>query len=370
MDLFSIMASPEAADELSIKDLTGYEIVAQLVAPGEWKLPLLDISIRVPADFTEGIAIEDLVADSDRLIRIWRAVGFMLSMGSTILPYEALSAPANGLPFNDALIPVKFTAADNVDLTLAAILGAGIFVQDGHRYFFSRSAYLQSMPRMFSNYRPNYRQWSSIVYVDSGEFHHPLRLPNPAQGSCVYKRYIPNLKKIFSLRMAKQEDFAMWASWMNNPRVSKFWGMANDEDKQAQYFAQILSDKHVYPLIGQFDGESFLYTEVYWAAEDNLSRHVPINPFDRGFHLLVGEEKFRGPHMVAAWLQSIQHFIFLDDVRTDKAMLEPRYDNAKLIGYLTGAGFHKDREFNFPHKRSAWMCITREEFYNNWKVGF
>jgi hypothetical protein len=45
-------------------------------------------------------------------------------------------------------------------------------------------------------------------------------------------------------------------------------------------------------------------------------------------------------------------------------VLEPRADNAKMIAYLQAAGFHKMKEFNFPHKRAALMLVSREVYFD------
>ncbi|MNP85895.1 N(6)-hydroxylysine O-acetyltransferase [compost metagenome] len=41
---------------------------------------------------------------------------------------------------------------------------------------------------------------------------------------------------------------------------------------------------------------------------------------------------------------------------------EPRADNAKMIGYMESVGFHKEKEFDFPHKRAALMLLERRAF--------
>jgi N5-hydroxyornithine acetyltransferase len=43
----------------------------------------------------------------------------------------------------------------------------------------------------------------------------------------------------------------------------------------------------------------------------------------------VGEEEFRGPHRVKAWLSSLVHYCFTHDSRTENVIMEPRVDNER-----------------------------------------
>ncbi len=51
-------------------------------------------------------------------------------------------------------------------------------------------------------------------------------------------------------------------------------------------------------LSGCFDDQPFGYFELYWAAEDRIGRHYRWQPFDRGLHMLVGEENWRGAQYI------------------------------------------------------------------------
>jgi RimJ/RimL family protein N-acetyltransferase len=122
------------------------------------------------------------------------------------------------------------------------------------------------------------------------------------------------------------------------------------------------------PVFCCFDGQPFGYFEIYWAKEDRIAPYYPADDYDRGVHMLVGEQRWRGPHRVAAWLPSLAHFMFLDDPRTRNVVAEPRADNAKMIGYMQQAGFCKLKEFDFPHKRAAMMLLSREVFFEQFCI--
>ncbi|MBM4200438.1 MAG: acetyltransferase, partial [Gammaproteobacteria bacterium] len=151
-------------------------------------------------------------------------------------------------------------------------------------------------------------------------------------------------------------------------RVASFWELAGTREEHRGYLDRALADRHMHPVVGRFDGRPFGYFEIYWAKEDRIAPYYAVDDYDRGIHMLVGEPAFRGPHRVAAWLPSLAHYLFLDDPRTRNVVAEPRSDNAKMIGYLQQAGFYREKEFDFPHKRAAMMILPREVFFDQYCI--
>lgn len=126
-------------------------------------------------------------------------------------------------------------------------------------------------------------------------------------------------------------DTQLLHRWMNKPRVSKFWGCDGPQSKQEAFLQTNMTTKHSFPAIGLWDGKPFGYFEIYWVQEDTLGKYLGANAgeFDRGFHVLVGEEDFRGPHRVKCWITSLAHWAFALDYRTNAVVLEPRVDNER-----------------------------------------
>ncbi|KAL5052264.1 hypothetical protein BDW71DRAFT_170560 [Aspergillus fruticulosus] len=209
---------------------------------------------------------------------------------------------------------------------------------------------------------------------------HPIRQKPPHQGEVFYVRYIPSIGQYLSFRVPyllpskdhteqsklnpnAPSDLEYLHKWMNEPRVNAAWGEAGPISKQEEFLRQNLSKRHSFPVIGCWDGQPFGYFEIYWVKEDPLGFLIGgADNYDRGIHVLVGEQEFRGPHRVSAWLTSLVHFCWLADMRTQTVMLEPRVDNTKIISYLENAGFYKDGEVTFPHKQSALMKIRRDSW--------
>ncbi|EOX8478110.1 N(6)-hydroxylysine O-acetyltransferase [Salmonella enterica subsp. indica] len=201
-----------------------------------------------------------------------------------------------------------------------------------------------------------------MIFDAEREIFFPQRPPRP-QGE-VYRRYDPRVRKTLSFRVADPVlDAERFTRWMNDPRVEYFWEQSGSLEVQSAYLERLLAGKHAFPLIGCFDDQPFSYFEIYWAAEDRIGRHYLWHPFDRGLHLLVGEQQWRGAHYVQSWLRGLTHYLLLDEPRTQYTVLEPRADNQRLFRHLEPAGYRTIKEFDFPHKRSRMVMANRHHFF-------
>ncbi|PLB41890.1 GNAT family N-acetyltransferase [Aspergillus candidus] len=259
-------------------------------------------------------------------------------------------------------------------------------------------------PYASSSHHPTYFPPPPTQYTFTNNVRHPIRPKPPHKGDVFYIRYIPSLQQYISFRVAYlppppsattastpnspgaihhhaysastsslgsqapparegPSDLDLLHKWMNDPRVNASWGEAGPVSKQEAFLRQNLSARHSFPVIGCWDDKPFGYFEIYWVKEDRLGSLIGgAGNYDRGIHLLIGEQEFRGPHRVAVWLSSLVHYCFLADPRTETVMLEPRADNHKVIHYLQQAGFYKEGEVTFPHKQSALMKIKRDQW--------
>ncbi len=206
------------------------------------------------------------------------------------------------------------------------------------------------------------RAAGQMQYDTERHLWYPQRPPRP-DGE-VYRRFDPNIKRTLSFRLPEVDhDAPQFTRWMNSPRVDAFWEMSGPLDVQAAYLQRQLDSPYCYPLLGCFDDQPFGYFEVYWAAEDRIGRHYRWQPFDRGLHMLVGEENWRGAQYIHSWLRGLTHYLYLDESRTTRVVAEPRIDNQRLFHHLPAAGYHTLKEFDFPHKRSRLIMNQRADFF-------
>lgn len=230
-------------------------------------------------------------------------------------------------------------------------------------------------PFASSSHLPTYYPPAPPLYTFTQNIRHPIRPKPPAQGQTIYTRFVPSLGQYLSFRTASMSsksptyrgptsggaggapnflppnsgvlsstlpslgnlqlhpcDTDLLHIWMNQPRVSAAWGVSGPLSTQEEFLKNGLNDKHSFPVIGCWDGIPFGYFEIYWVKEDQLGRHMTgsdVNDWDRGLHLLVGEQEFRGQHRVKVWMSALVHYCWLADPRTQRVLLEPRIDNKK-----------------------------------------
>lgn len=206
------------------------------------------------------------------------------------------------------------------------------------------------------------RPYPVTMTMDATGRRHPLRPAKPAGE--VYRRYDQGIDAWVSLRMLDIDtDLERFMRWQNSQRVAAFWEQSGTLEEHRSYLETQASDPRVLNLIGCIDDEPFAYFEAYWTKEDRIAPYYDADDFDRGIHMLVGEEHHRGPHKVKAWLNALCHYLFLDDCRTRRIVSEPRSDNDRMIQHLQARRFAKPKEFDFPHKRAALMVLHREAFF-------
>ncbi|KOC07718.1 siderophore biosynthesis protein [Aspergillus flavus AF70] len=241
---------------------------------------------------------------------------------------------------------------------------------------------------------PTYYPPPATQYIFTNGVRHPIRPKPPHQGDVFYIRYIPSVGQYLSFRVpylpsqktqapggapskahtssastsdpmvsTTPSDLDYLHKWMNDPRVSAAWGEAGPISHQEEFLRNNLKSRHSFPVIGCWDGKPFGYFEIYWVKEDRLGQLIGgAGNYDRGIHLLVGEQEYRGAHRVQIWLSALVHYCWLSDQRTETVMLEPRVDNTKVLEYLQKAGFYKEGEVSFPHKQSNLMKIKRDSW--------
>ena len=202
------------------------------------------------------------------------------------------------------------------------------------------------------------------LHVMSEGRRHPIRAPKPR--GLVYERHIPWLDRVLTFRALDVErDLPAFNRWMNDPRVDEVWEEAGDLETHRRSLEERAEDPHLLTLIGEFDGVPFGYFELYWAKENRLGPLYDADDYDRGWHVLIGEDAFRGRVFITAWLPSLMHYMFLSDPRTRRIVGEPRWTHAQQIRNLDKAGFSKIKHVDFAHKRALLVMLLRERFFGD-----
>lgn len=207
---------------------------------------------------------------------------------------------------------------------------------------------LPSGPFFSKSHLPTYYPPPPLQYTFTSGVRHPRRPKPHRMGEIFYTRFIPSVGQYLSFRVASSSsksvpfqgpvgpkppehteltmlsDDSLLRNWLANPRVSEFWG-----EYKPDFLENALCMRHSFPAIGMWDGVPFGYFEIYWVKEDLLGQHLAngADDWDRGLHVLVGEEWARG--RVPLWMTSLVHWCLMADFRTMNICLEPRVDNAR-----------------------------------------
>jgi len=210
-------------------------------------------------------------------------------------------------------------------------------------------------PYYSSSHLPTYYPPLPLQYTITNAIRHPRRQKPHRMGEIFYSRFVPSTGRYLSFRVASlspnpvphigpagkgetdeappylttMSDCDLVRSWLSNSRVSEFWGGYYDT-----FLSDALKSQHSFPAIGLWDGIPFGYFEIYWVKEDKLGQYIgnEAQDFDRGFHVLIGEEWARGK--VALWLSSLVQWCWQADNRTMDIYLEPRIDNERSARFL------------------------------------
>ncbi len=270
---------------------------------------------------------------------------------------------ANNLDFKTQLLSLEEVFNSSLDLKEVNLENAhSLFLTDfGIEKTLSRKVFYQ-IPALWTYKENNFCKLDH--WVQTKEVTHPLR-PQIHENQLLYKRYSKTLGKTLSFRVIDiEKDLDLFTEWHNKPRVNNFWELAKPKEELREYLIKGLQDPHQFPVIYEIDGVPVGYFEIYWVKEDRLGPYYESESYDRGFHLLVGNDDYLGFKNTDAMLKAMCHFLFLDDIRTRRIMAEPRHDNQAILKYIeTFKAWRKVKEFDFPHKRAALLECSREKFF-------
>ncbi len=195
--------------------------------------------------------------------------------------------------------------------------------------------------------------------------------PPPSAGP-IYSRFIPGLNSHLTFRVASStnsKDVDLLTAWHATDRVNEGWRQRLSREDQLAGMQSGEKNPYTIGLIGEWDGEPWGYVEIYYSKQSNLKDFYSAGQHDRGFHALVGDERFRGPHRVRSWMGSVVHLMFLLDPSTTQCVSEPRLSNTKMVQYEMMVGGNVEKFIDFPHKRAALVQFGKDRFFQLCPMG-
>jgi hypothetical protein len=87
------------------------------------------------------------------------------------------------------------------------------------------------------------------------------------------------------------------------------WGECGSLETRREYVEQLIADSHVLPCMLSWNGELMEYVEIVFAKEDHVAPHDPSDvvpgDWERGIHVLVGENKFLVADVIKGFLHAV-----------------------------------------------------------------
>ncbi|KAG6887818.1 hypothetical protein C0992_010578 [Termitomyces sp. T32_za158] len=222
-------------------------------------------------------------------------------------------------------LPIRFVSVPNTEeLTrylLISGLGRGIHGKEKAEctenvIFLSRAAFWQGAGTTGYHTQgwlltptPTFPNIPSFTRSDMVIASHPLRPPKPRPGEVLYRRYCAAVGKslefvAFDINGDPKRDgglsqhMAAFHKWHNDERINSAWGERGSLETHRDYIRGLLADPGVVPIMMRWNGELMGYVEIVWVKENHVAQYYPsdlsVGDWERGLHVLVGEEKFLG----------------------------------------------------------------------------
>lgn len=187
------------------------------------------------------------------------------------------------------------------------------------------------------------------------------------ENSPLYRAVTRRDNKI-SIRSLCIDDLDLFHRWHHQDYVKEFWELDLTKPEHLKHIQNLLDNPYEDPLIVEMNGEPFAYYQVYWAFEDRIAPYCAPEPYDRGLHLLIGEQNYLRTRHVYDSMLHVSQFLFEQHPQTQRIWAEPRSDNHKIMRFCERLpGWRFVKEFDFPHKRSALLRCERELFMKELK---
>jgi lysine N-acyltransferase len=172
----------------------------------------------------------------------------------------------------------------------------------------------------------------------------------------------PQLAPPWSLAAVRPEgaELAIVQRWMAAPHVAEFWRQAWTLAEWSAAVARQHGGSHSRPWLVGLDGEYVAYVEVYRAARDILTRHVPVEPHDLGVHLAIGDPARTGRGLGPRVLRALVAGLFAADVSCRRVVGDPDAAHTVARRAFAAAGFVPVAEVDLPHKRAAIVAAPRD----------
>ena len=159
-----------------------------------------------------------------------------------------------------------------------------------------------------------------------------------------------------------EHDLDTVYDWVSRP-FARFWGMTDDSrDRVGAFYRDMQKSTSARAYLGRHDGRPAFLVECYDPRHDPVGAQYAVQPGDRGMHFLVAPPTTTPIHGFSqAVIDTIVAFLF-SDAATQRIVVEPDVNNARIHPLNRRAGFVYDREIRLGEKTAHLAFCTRESF--------
>ena len=168
------------------------------------------------------------------------------------------------------------------------------------------------------------------------------------------------LHRGFALRpLRPDEDAALLHGWVIRD-YARFWGMGqHTRDQVAAFYRTLQGSGTASAWLGfAASGPAFLI-ECYDPAHDEIGQHYPVQPGDRGMHLLLAPCERRVSGFSLDVMRAVLDFIFADPA-AHRVVVEPDLRNTAIQRLNQRAGFQPERVVPLREKQALLSFCTRD----------
>ena len=156
-------------------------------------------------------------------------------------------------------------------------------------------------------------------------------------------------------------DALLLHSWMCRD-YARFWGMGNATvDEVRSEYAAIDANPHHEAWLGLHGDVPAFLMESYAPEHSPLAGHYPVQPGDRGMHLLMSPPDNPRHGFSLAAFRAVMEFLF-SAPQTKRVVVEPDVRNDKIHVLNERLGFRPHSRIELPDKTALLSFCTRQQF--------
>jgi siderophore synthetase component len=159
------------------------------------------------------------------------------------------------------------------------------------------------------------------------------------------------------LRLA--QDAAIIHDWVTRD-YARYWGQSGQTLEQViETYREIERTTAVF--LGFHRGEPAFLVECYRPEQHAIGEHYPVQPGDRGMHVLVGPAASPIAGFTWSVFKLVMEFLFSDPA-VERVVVEPDIRNSKIHALNRRAGFRYHRVIALPTKHAHLAFCTRAHY--------